>query len=103
MAGVVDTNILLYAANRDAPEYEQAASFLATAGRSADPWYLTEGICYEFLRVATHPRVFGEPLTWTDAISFLTPMLASSRFSVLNFQAGMLKVLPFVVLTTMFR
>ncbi len=84
MPGVIDTNILLYAANRDAPEYQKARTFLTNAGRSADQWYLTEGICYEFLRVATHPRVFPEPLGWTEALSFLAPMLASSRFTVMT-------------------
>lgn len=29
MSGVIDTNVLLYAANRDAPQHERAFSFLA--------------------------------------------------------------------------
>jgi toxin-antitoxin system PIN domain toxin len=83
MPGVVDTNIMLYAANGDAPEHEAAASFLTAAGRSADQWYLTEGICYEFLRVATHAKVFERPLEWSEALGFLTPLLMSARFHVI--------------------
>jgi toxin-antitoxin system PIN domain toxin len=60
-----------------------AASFLTEAGSSADQWYLTDGIAYEFLRVATHPRVFPQPLGWEEALSFLDVFLNSPRFSIL--------------------
>lgn len=83
MAGVIDTNLLLYAANGDAPEHEKAFAFLTEAGGSGAGWYLTEGIVYEFLRVSTHPRVFGKPLTSAQALSFLRPFLDSPRFSIL--------------------
>lgn len=84
MSGVIDTNVLLYAANRDAVQHESAFSFLSEAGRSSAAWYLTEGIVYEFLRVSTHHRVFPAPLSAGDALSFLHPMLTSARFVVLR-------------------
>lgn len=83
MAGVIDTNILLYAANRDAEEHRAAAAFLARAAASASMWYFTEGILYEFLRVATHSRVFDRPLASREAIAFLLPFLRSDRFGLL--------------------
>ena len=58
-------------------------SFLTRAAESADQWYLTEGILYEFLRVATHARVFDRPLTWREALDFLGPFLASPRFQII--------------------
>ena len=82
MAGIVDTNILLYAANSDADEAPGARSFLSQAAGSPDQWYLTEGILYEFLRVATHARVFDRPLSWREALDFLNPFLASPRFQI---------------------
>ena len=84
MAGIIDTNILLYAANRDAAEQPAAAKFLYTAAASTQPWFLTDGILYEFLRVSTHPRVFSRPLTWKDAVSFLKPLLDSTNFMILT-------------------
>jgi uncharacterized protein len=84
MPGIVDTNILLYAANSDADEHAAASEFLRRAAASADQWYLTEGIVYEFLRVATHSRVFPRPLTWREAMSFLGPFLESGKFSILT-------------------
>ena len=84
MAGVIDTNLLLYAANASAQEHTEARAFLETAGRSSDSWYLTEGIVYEFLRVSTHRRVFPRPLRWQESLQFLRPILDSSRFNVLR-------------------
>ena len=84
MAGVIDTNLLLYAANRDADEHAEAYDFLTRAASSADQWYLTEGIAYEFFRVSTHPRVFPQPLTWREAGEFLRPLLYNPRFRILT-------------------
>ena len=87
MAGVIDTNIILYAANRDAQEYPAASSFLRAAADSGQQWYLTEGIIYEFLRVATHPKVFPLPLAWSEALSFVVPILKHPNFLLLTAEA----------------
>jgi toxin-antitoxin system PIN domain toxin len=84
MAGVIDTNILLYAANSDAEENAAAVHFVNDAARTPEPWFLTEGILYEFLRVSTHPRVFPSPLSWKQAVQFLRAFLFGSRFVVLS-------------------
>lgn len=84
MSGVIDTNLLLFAANRDAPEHAMAVSFLESAASSSGPWYLTEGIAYEFLRVATHPRVFEGPLEAKDALRFLAALLGHPGFLLLH-------------------
>ena len=83
MAGIIDTNILLYAANRDAEEHSAALGFLYETAASSGPWFLTEGILYEFFRVSTHARVFERPLTWNEAFRFIKPFLASHRFDIL--------------------
>ncbi len=84
MAGVIDTNILLYAANMDSEEHAAAVKFLSAAATSPEQWFLTEGIVYEFLRVSTHPKVFPKPLGWKDATRFLKPFLESSSFLILT-------------------
>lgn len=84
MAGVIDTNILLYAANSEAPEHGKSHAFLMESGQSAEHWYLTEGIVYEFLRVATHPRVFPRPLTKRHALAFLDPFWTAPAFTILT-------------------
>jgi toxin-antitoxin system PIN domain toxin len=84
VSGIIDTNVLLYAANSEADEHEPAVQFISDAARSPDQWYLTEGILYEFLRVSTHPRVFERPLSWSEAVSFLSAFVASDRFRVIT-------------------
>lgn len=68
---VVDTNVLLYAADTSAPEHERCRTLLEGWRRRGGAWYLTWGICYEFLRVATHPHVFRRPWSAADARRFL--------------------------------
>ena len=84
MAGVIDTNLLLYGVNSDAPEHAASVDFLKAAGRSTNRWYLTEGILYEFLRVSTHPRVFPRPLSWQEALEYLQVFSRSPNFSILG-------------------
>lgn len=84
MSGVIDTNILLYGANADAAEHAAAQVFLGRIGATADQWYLTDGIVYEFLRVATHPKVFPQPLAWREAVAFVAPLLGAEQVHVLR-------------------
>ena len=84
MAGLIDTNLLLYAANSDCTEHAAAVVFLEQAGKSADQWYLNEGVLYEFLRVSTHAKVFPRPLSWQQAMEFIRPFLAASSFQIIT-------------------
>ena len=59
---VVDTNVLVFAANRDAPEHARCRARLEEWRSGASPWFTTWTILYEFVRVMTHPRVFANPL-----------------------------------------
>jgi len=64
---VVDTNVLVYGADRDAPEHARCRERLESFRAQTTPWYLTWGIVYEFLRVVTHPRVLSRPFTHEQA------------------------------------
>jgi toxin-antitoxin system PIN domain toxin len=79
----VDTNVLVYAANRDCAEHVPARSALEEWLAGSTPWAVTWGIVYEFLRVVTHPKVFRQPLGANEALSFLNPILTSEVVSVL--------------------
>lgn len=80
---VVDTNVLVYAANADAPEHRTCRAQLDEWRSRAGAWYLTWGICYEFLRVTTHPRVLPHPLSAPGAWGFIQSILASPSASLL--------------------
>lgn len=81
---VVDTNVLVYAADERAPEHERCRSLLLRWREQNSAWYLTWGICYEFLRVVTHPRVFRRPLSARDAHAFLVAVLDAPGVGVLS-------------------
>lgn len=62
MRFLVDTNILLHAANSASDSFTAARGFFDQHLRLRTSWCLTWPIVYEFLRVSTHPRVFPRPL-----------------------------------------
>lgn len=80
---VVDTNVLVYAADADSPLHDLCREVIATARAGAGAWYLTWPICYEFMRVTTHPRVFRRPWSVSQAWSFVAALLASPSLGML--------------------
>src|SRR5688572_12492326 len=80
---VIDTNILLYAVNPDSPDHEAARDLLEEWRAGEQPWFLTWGIGYEFLRVSTHARVFPKPLELREAQEWLRILLESPGAGVL--------------------
>ncbi len=80
---VVDTNVLIYAADQDSEFHQPCRAKLEQWRRQSVPWYLTWSICYEFLRVSTHPKVFRNPFAVTAARQFLDAVLATPSASVL--------------------
>lgn len=81
---VVDTNLLLYAVNPDAPEHGIAHALVDQWRHEERPWFVTWGILYEFLRVSTHPRVFAQPMDLHRAHDWVAALLASRSVSVLT-------------------
>jgi toxin-antitoxin system PIN domain toxin len=81
---VVDTNVLVYAADTRAPEHLRCRTLLERWRRQAGAWYLTWGICYEFLRVVTHPRVLRQPWTGPAASEFLSALRGSPGLAMLT-------------------
>lgn len=80
---VVDTNVLVYAADESAPEHERCRALLEDWRRRSGAWYLTWGIGYEFLRVVTHARVFRHPWTMDEGVRFLSALQESPGLGVL--------------------
>lgn len=80
---VIDTNVLVYAADRDAQWHKPCHAWLEQRRRQITPWYLTWNVVYEFLRVATHPRVFRKPWPIADARRFIEGVLAAPSAGML--------------------
>jgi uncharacterized protein len=80
---VVDTNVLVYAADADSSFHLACRNFLDRQRGRADAWYCTWAIFYEFLRVTTHPRVLRRPWSAAAAWEFLTALLDTPGFALL--------------------
>jgi uncharacterized protein len=80
---VIDTNVLVYAADKDSPFHTACRDWLEHQRGRADAWYTTWAILYEFLRVTTHPRVMRRPWNVSAAWDFVVALLASPGLSVL--------------------
>lgn len=81
---VVDTNVLIYAANTSCPEHARCRERLTQWRLQALPWFLTWGVIYEFMRVTTHPRVFAQPLTPSESLSFIRAVTAAPALRILT-------------------
>jgi uncharacterized protein len=80
---VVDTNVLVYAADQESPFHAACRDWLERQRGHADAWYTTWAILYEFLRVTTHPRVMRRPWNAPAAWGFVAALLASPGLGVL--------------------
>lgn len=80
---VVDTNVLLYAADADSPHHTPCRTWLETQRRRAEAWFCTWPIAYEFLRVSTHPRVLRNPWRTAESWDFVAALLESPGFGML--------------------
>jgi toxin-antitoxin system PIN domain toxin len=80
---VVDTNILVYAADRSSPFHARCLEALESWRSQAGAWFLTWNVVYEFLRVTTHPRVMRRPWSIEEAWSFIKAVQASPGLAML--------------------
>lgn len=80
---LVDTNLLVHAANTASPVHKDADAWLVRQRSQPGAWYVTWPILYEFMRVTTHPRVMRPPWTIARAWAFVEALLASPGLGVL--------------------
>ena len=80
---VVDSNVLIDAADQSSRFHEPCRKRIENWRGLSSAWFLTPGICYEFLRVVTHARVLKKPWRVTEAWGFVAGLLASPGCSLL--------------------
>ena len=81
---VFDTNVLIYTADEDSEFYVSCRNFLETILHEREPAFITWGVCYEFLRVVTHPGMPRTPMSMREAWQFLENLLDAPNFGVLH-------------------
>lgn len=65
---IVDLNVLLYAVNRDAAHHEPVCRWWEESLNGEEPVGLCWSVLLGFLRIATNPRIFPEPLPTEDVL-----------------------------------
>ena len=80
---VVDTNILVHAADAESPFHERCFESVNDWRTNSAAWFLTWPVVYEFLRVTTHPRVLRKPWSLAEGWQFVESLLASPGLSLL--------------------
>jgi toxin-antitoxin system PIN domain toxin len=58
----LDTNILLYAINRDCAEHESCRTLVAEALDAPNDWVIADQLWFELYRLLRHPSVLQRPL-----------------------------------------
>ena len=79
-----DTNVLIYAVDEDSTFHGPCLRLLEEALADPSPAFLTWNVCYEFLRVSTHPRVLRSPRNVREAWRFIETLLDSQGFHLLT-------------------
>jgi toxin-antitoxin system PIN domain toxin len=80
----VDTNLLVYAEMRSAPQHGKAAQILKDLAEGPEPWAIPWPCVYEFLRIVTHPRVYKPPVPLLVARADLAVILSSPSLVLLS-------------------
>jgi predicted nucleic acid-binding protein len=73
--GIVDTNVLVYALDADAPQHTAARALLETARDAPAILFVTSQILCEFHSLVTNPRRVPKPLTAADALAAISDLL----------------------------
>jgi hypothetical protein len=80
---VVDTNVLVYAADTASPHHRACRRWLEDRRSRHEAWFITWGIVYEFLRVVTHPRVLRRPWGLAPSLEFVDGLVNSPSAALL--------------------
>ena len=75
MSYSLDVNLLLYASDVSSPFHEKAGSFLQSCISRSDLLYLAWPTIMGYLRIATHPSIFEEPLAPEEAMANVETLL----------------------------
>ena len=73
--GLVDTNVLIYALDADAPQHAVARSLLEAARDGSVVLYVTSQILCEFYSIVTNARRVAKPQAPADALKALADLL----------------------------
>ncbi|MBI3370793.1 MAG: PIN domain-containing protein [Betaproteobacteria bacterium] len=81
---VPDVNLLLYAYDSDSPFHARASAWWRKCLSGTEPVGLAPVVAFGFARIATHSRVFRNPLTPAEVAGHIRSWLAQSVVQILE-------------------
>ncbi len=84
----VDVNVLLYASDQGCPQHARATGFLQSCVADGQVFCLAWLTLMSYLRMATHPRIFLQPLSHADAVSNVEALMALPHCRIIGEQEG---------------
>ncbi len=79
----VDTSVLLAAHRAECTQHARSAKILAGLCEGREPWGLPLDVITEFLRLATHERLFNPPSPSATALAFVHALVSAPACKVL--------------------
>jgi uncharacterized protein len=71
----LDVNVLLYASDRASDRHERARRFVESCAAGPEILCLTWPTLMSYLRIATHPRIFSQPLSPDEALGNVSALI----------------------------
>ena len=84
MSFALDANLLLYASDTSSPFHARALEFVRVCIAGPELVYLPWPVVMPYLRIATHPAVFQEPLSHTEAVGNLDALISRPHVRTLG-------------------
>lgn len=84
----IDVNILLYASDESCAQHAKASAFLRQCTEGREVFCLAWLTLMSYLRMATHPSIFGRPLTHDEAARNIESLLAMPHCRVIGEDEG---------------
>lgn len=92
MSYSVDANILIYASDRTGARHGAATEFLQHRAEDPEVFYLAWPVLMAYIRIATHPRIFREPLSPNEALGNIETLLSLPQVRLLHEEEGFIQI-----------
>jgi len=84
----LDTNILIYAANSDAPEHAKALTVVNLMLANPSEWILSDQVLWELYKALRHPKILQKPRTSAQATAQVRFIREKSGVACCTYEIG---------------
>ncbi len=88
MSYAIDANVLLYASDASSALHERALAFLRSCADGPELVYVPWTTVMAYLRIATHPAIFEQPLSPGEATANIESLLQRAHVRTLGEKDG---------------